>query len=143
MKKLCSLLLLLLLVSCSSLSLATKSSHALYKFKSLTYADVKYQASRIYYRNVTQESIYWMPAYEGSITAWETINRQQYRWDNFYGAGAGNFTWLGWFSPPHIDTWYSACKLAPTVVDPRKIISPRTGKLIEISSTAGSTLSLD
>ena len=134
MKKVCSLLFLLLLVSCSSLSLATKSHHAAYKFKSLTYADVKFQLSRLYYRPTSPQFVYWMPAYEGALNSWETISRVQQRWDMFYGPGGwDDMRFIDWLSPYYIDTWYNPS--FGWYPNPNYYISPYTGNLLPRQET--------
>lgn len=131
MKNLWLLSLLLLLVSCSSLTLATSSHHQTYRVKSLTYADIKFQLSRLYYRPISPHSIYWMPGAEGALNSWVTIDRLQSRWGRFYGPGG--FTqgqsWLGWFSPYYIDTWYRPGFFG-FYPQPEMHISPRGGNLV-------------
>lgn len=135
MKKLCLLLLSLLLVSCSSLSLATKSHHQTYRVKSLSHADIKFQLSRLYYRPISPHSIYWMPAYEGALNSWETVARQQLRWSRFIAPGGftNGQSWLGWFSPYYIDTWYNP--RFGWYPNPNYYISPYTGNLLPRQET--------
>ena len=130
-----SLLFCLLLVSCSSLSLATSSHHQTYKFKSLTYADLKFQVNRLYYRPISPHFIYWMPAYEGALNSWETVRRQQSRWGMFYGPGgfSNNQYWLGYYSPYYIDTWYNP--RFGWYPQPNYYINPWTGQLLNRQET--------
>lgn len=127
LKKLWLLLSLLLLVSCSSLSLATKSYHQTYRVKSLSHADIKFQLNRLYFRPITPSFIYWMPAYEGALNSWESIARQQQRWDSFYGAGSDDWDWH-WFSPYYTNMWYNPYTFGWYPL-PNYYINPYTGNL--------------
>ena len=133
MKKICLLLSLLLLVSCSSLSLATKSHHQTYRVKSLAYADLKFQVNRLYYRPISPHFIYWMPAYGGALNSWETIYRQQERWQNVYGLGTPDWSW-NWFSPYYTNTWYNPLTFG-WFPQPNYYINPYTGNLLPREET--------
>ena len=130
MKKIWLLLFVLVLWQCSSLSLATSSHHKTYRVKSLSHADIKFQLNRLYYRPITPSFIYWMPVYEGALNSWETVRRQQYRWGMFYAPGGwvGNNSWLGYYSPWYIDTWYNP--RFGWYPQPNYYINPWTGQLL-------------
>ena len=133
MKKIWLLLFVLVLWQCSSLSLATSSHHKTYRVKSLSHADIKFQLNRLYYRPITPSFIYWMPAYEGALNSWETIARQQQRWDMIYGAGSPDWSWH-WFSPYYTNTWYNPFTFG-WFPQPNYYINPYTGDLLPREET--------